>query len=733
MKKQMLWVSVLLVSIQATAQVKTNFNNGEKLTNRGKFNKAYSFLPVEITAPDLASAFRREAAQDSLGSKVFFIAEPIPVGIDVSKLSNWIAEEGSYYGKFVLKAAGAKTLSINFSNFSLPKGTEMFIYNRDAAMITGVITDAENNKHKIWGSSIYQGDELTIEIKLPIAERENLTLLITNIAYGYKDIFVNKIAGFGQSGACNINVLCPQGNNWVPERNTVAFIARSNGAALCSGAMIMNTCSTNIPYLLTADHCFQGDGNVAGWRVFFQAWSATCTPSQNSDGVLFNGATLRSNWAPSDFCLVELNQVPAANSGIHYAGWARGTNAATSGVGIHHPSGDVMKISTYTTPLVREDNPARCNVNPVGQLQWVVQWNQGVTEGGSSGSPLFDQNHRIVGQLSGGPSACTQSTNCRLDMYGRFDNSWTGGGTNATRLSNWLDPLNTGAVTTNTTNIAALQNYTLALAITGANDLICNNGASATYTLTGAPSGANIVWSISNTAIASLSASGNQATVTKNADGMLVLTATIVNNNCINNNIATRSIILGKPTPVDIIGMSPGISFSAGQYVTLSIDEQAISYNWSVAGGAIIGSNTGQSIDVKLDNCFFGQMANNDFSATVSYQNTCGSSFGKIETAYAVCDGNSSPEFRIKLTPNPAKRHLYVEIENEQPKVKLLPQSTMVQYELYDAGTKGIIKRWVHKNDQNKRVFNVQGIKKGLYILRITKAAFQQSVKVIIE
>jgi hypothetical protein len=76
------------------------------------------------------------------------------------------------------------------------------------------------------------------------------------------------------------------------------------------------------------------------------------------------------------------------NSGIHYAGWTRATAAATSGVGIHHPSGDVMKISNYTTSLVREDDPVRCGVNAVGELHWVVLWNQGVTEGGSSGSPL---------------------------------------------------------------------------------------------------------------------------------------------------------------------------------------------------------------------------------------------------------------------------------------------------------------------------------------------------------
>lgn len=371
-----------------------------------------------------------------------------------------MSDEEYSYGKFTLKAKGAKTLSINFSNFFLPKGTEMFIYNKEAEMITGVVTEAENNENKIWGSSIYKGDELTIEIKIPIIEKENLNLLVTNVAYGYKDIFINKVAGFGESGACNINVLCPLGNNWVAERNSVVYIATSNGAALCSGAMVMNTCATNIPYVLTADHCFNPPGqpqqNLSQWRIHFQAWSATCTPSQNSDGILFNGSTLRANWAPSDFCLIQLNQTPAANSGIHYAGWSRNTTAAISGAGIHHPRGDVMKISTYTTPLVREDDPVRCGINAVGQLHWVVQWNQGVTEGGSSGSPLFDQNRRIVGQLSGGPSSCPQPANCRMDMYGRFDNSWTGGGTNATRLSNWLDPTGTNPMTTNTSNVSTL-------------------------------------------------------------------------------------------------------------------------------------------------------------------------------------------------------------------------------------------------------------------------------------
>ncbi|MBL7727556.1 MAG: trypsin-like peptidase domain-containing protein, partial [Dinghuibacter sp.] len=445
-----------LLNLHLPAQVKTNYNNSEKLDERGRFGKTYPAVVYEVAAPDLTQALQRDKQEENNGSKIIYIAEAIPVTINFGKQAGWYSDKQFAYGKFTIKAKDAKSLSINFSNFSLPAGTEMYIYNQNAEMITGVITEKENNKEKIWGSSIYKGDELNIEIKLPLAQKQNLGMVVSNIAYGYKNIFVDKVAGFGLSGACNINVLCPQGNNWVAERNSVVFIARSNGTALCSGAMLMNTCNTDIPYILTADHCFQADVNVAAWRIHFQAWSATCTPSQNSDGLLFNGSTLRANWGPSDFCLVQLNQVPAPNSGIHYAGWSRATTAATSGSGIHHPRGDVMKISTYNTPLVREDNPSRCGSNPVGELQWVVQWAEGVTEGGSSGSPLFDQNRRVVGQLSGGPSACSQPANCRFDMYGRFDNSWTGGGTNATRLSNWLDPINTNAQTTNTTNIINL-------------------------------------------------------------------------------------------------------------------------------------------------------------------------------------------------------------------------------------------------------------------------------------
>jgi hypothetical protein len=79
----------------------------------------------------------------------------------------------------------------------------------------------------------------------------------------------------------------------------------------------------------------------------------------------------------------------------------------------------------------------------------VVDWDQGTTEGGSSGSPLFDPSHRVIGQLHGGYAACGNNSS---DWYGRLSVSWNGGGTSSTRLRDHLDPGNTGAVTVDTLN-----------------------------------------------------------------------------------------------------------------------------------------------------------------------------------------------------------------------------------------------------------------------------------------
>ena len=164
------------------------------------------------------------------------------------------------------------------------------------------------------------------------------------------------------------------------------------------------------------------------------------------------GATLKAHGGNggetgSDFCLVLLNQGIPDTFNVYFNGWSRKDTTSPSGVCIHHPEGDLKKISTYNKPLIT----ANYNGNP-NPCHWEVTWiatsnGHGVTEGGSSGSPLFDNHGRIVGTLTGGDSSCDTADLDLPDYYGKFSWSWDKNGVDSTtRLKDWLDPDNTGVM-----------------------------------------------------------------------------------------------------------------------------------------------------------------------------------------------------------------------------------------------------------------------------------------------
>ncbi|MBS1591613.1 MAG: T9SS type A sorting domain-containing protein [Bacteroidetes bacterium] len=141
-----------------------------------------------------------------------------------------------------------------------------------------------------------------------------------------------------------------------------------------------------------------------------------------------------------------------------------------------------MKIATYNQTATQQTY--------ISSSDWSTVWLSGTVEPGSSGGPLYNSNHQIIGQIHGGnPSnICTSNDSA---FSGRFDVSWTGGGTNSTRLSNWLDPGNTGATTTNTTDIASLYNAPPIASIASI-PIDCN-----TVQFTAGASLSNYTWSLS--------------------------------------------------------------------------------------------------------------------------------------------------------------------------------------------------------------------------------------------
>ena len=201
--------------------------------------------------------------------------------------------------------------------------------------------------------------------------------------------------------------------------------------------LINNTANDATPYVLTANHCSTSN-DFAQWVFWFNWQSATCTNPGTSparDHVTTSGSVLKARNGGSDFCLVQMNQTPPCTFNPYYSGWSRSTTPATSACGIHHPSADIKKISLSTQSAI--------SASYSGVDSWQILWGVQCTEPGSSGSPIYDQDHRIIGQLYGGPSACGLAQSSMNDYYGKVATSWAGGGTSATRLSDWLDPLGT--------------------------------------------------------------------------------------------------------------------------------------------------------------------------------------------------------------------------------------------------------------------------------------------------
>jgi hypothetical protein len=106
-----------------------------------------------------------------------------------------------------------------------------------------------------------------------------------------------------------------------------------------------------------------------------------------------------------------------------------------------------------------------------GANHWRVIWFAGITEQGSSGSPLINNSRRVIGQLYGGNSSCTALDSA--DWYGKFSVSWNNSTNPKRRLSDWLDPNNTGATILD--GCSNLVNFTNQIVTTDTTVTSCGN------------------------------------------------------------------------------------------------------------------------------------------------------------------------------------------------------------------------------------------------------------------
>lgn len=294
-----------------------------------------------------------------------------------------------------------------------------------------------------------KGEEATLEIELPAGVPEStLDVSVPQVSHLYEtgQDSRSSVVPKATSDTCEIDVSCS--SDYTEESKSVAlmeFVDSGGSTFLCSGTLLADRAASGTPYFLSANHCISTQAEASSLVTYWFFRSASCNSTQVNAGATarVNGAQLLYASASTDTSFLRLNDMPPA--GAVYAGMNNIAPAAGMPlVGLHHPQGDLQKISRGSVVSIANcSSPTSCMTNQSSGNFFQVRWTSGTTEGGSSGSAVFaTSNGRryVIGQLMSGAASCSNPNGS--DYYGRFDVAYQAG------LKQWLDGAPSGAVRT---------------------------------------------------------------------------------------------------------------------------------------------------------------------------------------------------------------------------------------------------------------------------------------------
>lgn len=410
-------------------------------------------LPLDavpsITIPELDwAAVFAEDAQRSRKDEAPRFAIPHDVRITPATDGIWERlDRNTMRWSLRIGSANAISLNLGFEHWELPRSAEMTMATVDGDFALRTFTAEDNKPHGELWTPVLPSDELVLEII--VSNREQLAVnngvLLTAINVGYRGFYEQ---GVDRSGSCNVDVVCAEGDDWWDEIPCVAAIS-TGGTGFCTGFMVNNTSQDRTPYFMTAYHCGIDAGAAPSLVTYWNYQNSYCrvpgsgdsgSPGDGTFDQFNTGSTLLSSGSASDYTLVVLDSSPDDAWEVSYCGWDATGNDSPQGIAIHHPSVDEKRISfeyepTTTTGYLGEPIPGD------GTHVRIEDWDVGTTEPGSSGSPLFSADHKVIGQLHGGYASCSSQTS---DWYGKFSVSWAAG------LEAHLDAAGTGNLTVNT-------------------------------------------------------------------------------------------------------------------------------------------------------------------------------------------------------------------------------------------------------------------------------------------
>jgi hypothetical protein len=416
-------------------------------------------LAIDFSKPNAEDLILEDIQRDANGLNLRdAIAVPVNRGLEDAGI--WFNQpDGSRIWRYKIRVSEALSLEPYFDQFFLPVGSEFFIFNHDGTEIYGAYTDQNNSMHGRFSADMVQGEVINFEYYEPAEVIGEGVIHLLDVGYRYRDVIgLDENSGGGGAQACQVDVSCTEGQAWQNQvRSTVRIRTRINGQFFwCSGTLMNNTALDCRPLILTSLRCATDGNEMAGmndfdtFRFYFNYQSEACDA-----GAVFSGASMsgcsslgdsndEGGAFGSDYLIMELNNTIPPEFAPYYAGWnASGNVGGNFGVTVHHPSGDVKKISSF------QEIPTTSDWGVQG-THWRVNWSStenghGVCESGSYGSGLFNASGLVIGTLTGGVSSCSEvSPNGQdlPDFFGKMSHHWSNNpNPEEEKLRTILDPI----------------------------------------------------------------------------------------------------------------------------------------------------------------------------------------------------------------------------------------------------------------------------------------------------
>jgi len=481
--------------------------------------------------------------------------------IDMNNSGTWTdLPDGGRIWQVQIKSPGALAQVVYYDKFHLPYGAKLFLYNEDKSQVLGAYTYENNDESGVFANELVYGDIVNIEYYEPARVAGTLKFHIDHVGYIYRGVADRKNPTWTEpSDPCEINVNCsPVGDNWQDEKKGVAriLVSTPQGQGWCTGSLVNNTNQDCTPYFLTAWHCYENatTTQLNQWIFYFNYEASGCTtPTTEPSSNTMTGCTLKaaaSITGGSDFLLVQLKSTVPTNYNPYMNGWDRNNSVSGPGVGIHHPAASIKKISTYNSATSSTYTGSASNAH--WRVVWVSNSNGwGVTEGGSSGSPLFNSAGNIVGTLTGGSSYCTAQSS--PDYYGKMYYHWDqNGSTSSVRLKDWLDPTNSGVTSLSGKNCGTGGSTLNADFTASATNVYVGQTVTFTNTSSGSPTTFN--WNFGSGASPATSTSAGPINVTYSTTGLKTVTLTVGNGSTTDTETKTNYInVMNQTTTCDTL------------------------------------------------------------------------------------------------------------------------------------------------------------------------------------